>query len=85
MAESHQGILHQGGAMKTETVDSDNRMIHNVGGENQQIQAQEGDQNQLIQTHEGDQNQLIQVHVVDESNHTVRVLNMDQHGLFSNS
>ena len=72
LAESHQGIVHQGGGeIKTE---SDNRMIHNVGGENQ-----------LIQVRDGDPNQLIQVHVVDESNHTVRVLNMDHHGLFSNS
>ena len=73
MAESHRGILHQDGGGEIK-IESDNLMIQNVGAENQ-----------LIQVRDGDQNRLIQVHVVDESNHTVRVLNMDQNGLFSNS
>ncbi len=55
----------------------------NVQGVSKEVVRIDGSQSRVLQVVNDDE--MIQVHVLDESNHTVRVLNMDQHGIFSHS
>jgi hypothetical protein len=55
----------------------------NSQGVSKEVVRIDGSQSRVLQVVNDDE--MIQVHVLDESNHTVRVLNMDQHGIFSHS
>ena len=55
----------------------------NGQGVSKEVVRLDGSQSRVLQVVNDDE--MIQVHVLDESNHTVRVLNMDQHGIFSHS